>query len=233
MAARRAFCTEPEKGLRHYDCDDGDDVVEEVFSLRSSPPRRKFCRGMAVAMFIVSCAMFVASIIFWVRGSSTMDELSFYRFDGPYAFQGGWRVNRRWFSVESAQGHIGLLFTHLIDTDPKRDSGFLHRIFKTVEWNQSPPVNLLDDPPGNPFPNKFGFSVGLGGNVARDDFWIIFPNWALALLSLLFAMLSYRYLRPRIGKGQCANCGYDLRATPDRCPECGTEAQHQTTLKST
>ena len=51
--------------------------------------------------------------------------------------------------------------------------------------------------------------------------------WLLALFAALPAHRLYRRLRRgRLAPpGHCPVCGYDLRATPDRCPECGTVAE--------
>jgi hypothetical protein len=45
-----------------------------------------------------------------------------------------------------------------------------------------------------------------------------------ALLSALTTLLLIRHRRVagRTREGLCPRCGYDLRATPRRCPECGT-----------
>lgn len=55
---------------------------------------------------------------------------------------------------------------------------------------------------------------------------IVIPLWFLAtLLVIPLSRLSYAMWRSRREqlKTLCRTCGYDMRATPARCPECGCE----------
>jgi len=66
----------------------------------------------------------------------------------------------------------------------------------------------------------------------RQQGWtFLIPHWAMILLfAITPAIWLYAKLRPasrraqRLKQGLCVNCGYDLRASPDRCPECGAIA---------
>jgi hypothetical protein len=49
------------------------------------------------------------------------------------------------------------------------------------------------------------------------------PTMVAATFAGASAVRAWRRSRPP-SSGRCARCGYDLRATPDRCPECGTPA---------
>lgn len=52
---------------------------------------------------------------------------------------------------------------------------------------------------------------------------VTYPLLLSALAPAVWLIRRARAAR-RHRRGCCANCGYDLRATPGRCPECGTAA---------
>jgi hypothetical protein len=65
------------------------------------------------------------------------------------------------------------------------------------------------------------------------------PYWALMLVTApLAAALPIKFARRmrrrhRHRKGLCLRCGYDLRASTDRCPECGAAIPARTRADAT
>ena len=74
---------------------------------------------------------------------------------------------------------------------------------------------------GSPFGHIGPFDAAHESDVG----WLIL---ALGVLPLLWVVVAARRTakaavkKERIDRGCCSVCGYDLRATPSRCPECGT-----------
>ena len=71
-------------------------------------------------------------------------------------------------------------------------------------------------------------SFGIGGitpSSYRAEFTLYAaPYWAIAGLAALppvLVLVRRRRTLRRLRFGRCTRCGYDLRATPGRCPECG------------
>jgi hypothetical protein len=99
----------------------------------------------------------------------------------------------------------------------------------TVEELQ-PIHDALFDPTTTRF-SFLGFKTAAGqttitGQLTPHFSAILIPCWFLAIVLALLPFRVFRAAltrRQRKRKGLCVACGYDLRASSGRCPECGSE----------
>jgi hypothetical protein len=172
------------------------------------------------ALSLLLCVLAVAA---WVRGRTHADAVTRTRSARDFAY---WFNGPDGVSYRSTRTNYDMRW--LKETGWKIGSARLSPAPTPANWTPR-------DPPGVEF---LGFRWARGAYVSpffysatarpndRDDMTIlVIPHWALvaATLPLPVAwLLRRRRALRRHGAGLCPSCGYDLRATPGRCPECGT-----------
>jgi hypothetical protein len=113
--------------------------------------------------------------------------------------------------------------------------GWLH-----IYWKPSGPLDVkwAEDDQFNPEPWPNLAATSWRVHFRREDDWrgvpyftLDFAHWhAIILAGVLPAAQLLRWRRGRLRghTGLCPACGYDLRASPSRCPECGAEPKGTT-----
>jgi hypothetical protein len=148
---------------------------------------------------LLSLLLFVAALVLWVRTLTHDDWLRLY--------------GRRWYvTVHSAAR--GADCTFWSTSAPVREED------KQPRWESSNYPGIYLD-----WPNAVWRRPSAQGYICAVTlpYALVTPS----CLALPFAVLGWRcwkhYRRQRREQSPgCRVCGYDLRATPNRCPECGT-----------
>jgi hypothetical protein len=188
-------------------------------------------------------ALALACAGMWVRSASVADELRWMlRLPDPTEndWQGLLGVYRI-YSIQSSRGAVGawVRSREVWLSTPFPEEGFSRVSNVALVPPNCSMNNAFSGGDGRCFPNEWGFALRWDVDQPAKEWpyvsgWrarmVVLPWWVL--VALFGAAPMYRMVTAwkrarfkRLNPGLCDSCGYDLRATPDRCPECGAARQ--------
>jgi hypothetical protein len=185
-------------------------------------------RSLLTAATAVSLLLCAATVVLWVRSYSRADVCSRLRLA---AIDGGVREHGLW--ARSGNGWTISWTSRITLKQPDAPTAFERRLRQSrlrPEWNvqsrplaESPFQLRADAVEFGPFKRQSALRIAppeYRGEV--HQLWVAHGFLALAFGALPVLRLTRGIRRAvRRRRRHCLDCGYDLRATPDRCPECG------------
>lgn len=170
-------------------------------------------RRLGYTVSVVSALLATATIAVWVRSYWTSESIIHVRLASP----------ARVVLAATHPGELSLACWHV-----ERDMRHLAKMYPEGWHFGSTPATTPDYSASASWLVFSGhFDWAILDRPTRDDVIISaeFPLWVpvIVLVSLgAVPLIAPFRRRARRRRGLCEKCGYDLRATPDRCPECGT-----------
>ena len=189
--------------------------------------RRRLSRILLNAATVASLVLCVATLVLWVRSRWYIFAVacSIPRRTGTDVVDTSYRV----FGVPGRLGFVRGVYTHVGFSEAELSS-----FLRPPEWSVDslPVAQLAPDRAAPTFFRHFAdwrfHSLGIyNGGKGGEELKVVEIPYAVLFsgAAMLPALRSGRawFRRRAAGSGVCPTCGYDLRATPDRCPECGTK----------